>query len=129
MAIHRLSIVGLLLLAGLLVTTMPLALRGAAQPEPETTLLTRTGVPLDPAIAAIWNATDGPVASDAVERDWMWGPDALATSVEYSSDSPDGVRRMVYFDKGRLDILDSSASPDSDWYVTGALLVTQMLSG
>ncbi|MDQ3548339.1 MAG: lytic transglycosylase domain-containing protein, partial [Chloroflexota bacterium] len=93
------------------------------------TLLTRTGVPLDPAIAAIWNATDGPVASDAVERDWMWGPDALATSVEYTSDSPDGVRRMVYFDKGRLDILDRSASPEAEWYVTGALLVTQMLSG
>lgn len=128
MAHNRLLQAGLLVLTGLLITTLPLALQGAAHPE-TTALLTRNGVPVDPAIAAIWNATDGPVASDAVERDWMWGPDAISTSVEYSSDSPNGVRRMVYFDKGRLDILDSSASPEADWYVTGALLVTQMLAG
>ncbi|HYI13876.1 MAG TPA: hypothetical protein VEX37_00680 [Thermomicrobiales bacterium] len=128
MAIHRLWQAGLLVLTGLLITTIPLALQGAAQPE-ASALTTRNGVPIDPAIAAVWSATDGPVASDQVERDWMWGPDAISTSVEYSADSPDGVRRMVYFDKGRLDILDSSASSESDWYVTGALLVTQMLSG
>jgi hypothetical protein len=128
MAIHRLWQVGLLVLAGLLITTIPLALQGAAQLD-ATALTTRNGVPVEPPIAAIWDATDGPIASDQVERDWMWGPDAISTSVEYTADSPDGVRRMVYFDKGRLDILDRSASPDSDWYVTGALLVTQMLSG
>ena len=128
MAIHRLWQAGLLVLAGLLITTIPLALKGAAQPE-AAVVLTRTGVPIDPAIAAIWTATDGPVASDQVERDWMWGPDVISTSVEYTADSPDSVRRMVYFDKGRLDILDLSASPDGDWFVTGALLVTQMLAG
>ncbi len=128
MAIHRLWQAGLLVLAGLLITTIPLALQGAAQPG-ASTLTTRNGVPVDPAIAAIWSATDGPVAGDQVERDWMWGPDAISTSVEYSADSPDGVRRMVYFDKGRLDILDRSRSPDDGWFVTGALLVTQMLAG
>ncbi len=128
MTMRRFMRVGLLVLVGLLITTLPLALNGAAQPK-ATAMMTQTGIPIEPAIADIWNATDGPVASDAVERDWMWGPHALATSVEYSADSPDGLRRMVYFDKGRLDVLDRSASPDAGWYVTGALLVTQMLSG
>lgn len=128
MALNRLWIAGLLVLTGLIVTTLPLSLRSSAQPEPAA-LLTRAGIPVDPSIAAIWTATDGPVASDAAERDWMWGPNAISTSIEYSADSPNGVRRMVYFDKGRLDILDNAASPDGDWYVTGALLVTQMLSG
>jgi hypothetical protein len=128
MAIHRLWQVGLLVLAGLLITTLPLALNSSAQTESEA-LLTRNGVPVDAAIAEIWAATDGPVASDQIERDWLWGPDAISTSVEHTADSPQGARRMVYFDKGRLDILDPSASPQGDWYVTGALLVTQMLSG
>jgi hypothetical protein len=128
MAIHRLWQAGLLVLAGLLITTLPLALDSSAQTDSDA-LLTRNGVPVDAAIAEIWAATDGPVASDQIERDWLWGPEAISTSVEYTADSPHGVRRMVYFDKGRLDILDPSASPDGGWYVTGALLVTQMLAG
>jgi len=128
MAIHRLWQAGLLVLAGLLITTLPLALDGSAQPDAGA-MLTRNGVPVDPAIAEIWSTHDGPVANDEIERDWLWGPDAISTSVEYSADSPQGVRRMVYFDKGRLDVLDPTSTRDDGWYVTGALLVTQMLAG
>lgn len=121
-------IAGPVAVVALLATTVPLALSGAAAPG-DAAMATVTGVSVDRAIAEIWRATDGPVAEHAVSRAWTWGPAALAATVEYSADSPTGVRRMVYFDKGRMDILEGAESPDSDWYVTGALLVAQMLAG
>jgi hypothetical protein len=90
---------------------------------------TVTGVPIDPAVSQMWRDMDGPVASGTTARSWLWGPHAIATGVEYTEDSPGLRRTMVYFDKARLDILDPNASTDSAWYVTGALLVAQMLAG
>ncbi|RIK47359.1 MAG: hypothetical protein DCC58_00165 [Chloroflexi bacterium] len=109
-------------------TTAPLTLNSSAAPS-AAALLTVTGMPVDRAIAEIWQATDGPVADGSRVRGWTWGPAALAATVEYSADSPAGVRTMVYYDKGRMDILVDAESPGSTWYVTGALLVTQMLAG
>lgn len=112
----------------ILATALPLALPSAAAPG-DASMSTVTGVAVDPYIAELWQAIDGPVAENTVARAWTWGPNALAATVEYAADSPTGVRRMVYFDKGRMDILEEAEAADSDWYVTGALLVTQMISG
>lgn len=117
-----------LAVALLIITASPLALSPRAAADTQQ-IHTVTGVPVDAAISRMWHQDDAPVADTSIVRGWLWGPQALATGVEYSEDSPSLRRTMVYFDKARLDVLDPSASPDSEWYVTGALLVAQMLGG
>jgi hypothetical protein len=94
-----------------------------------TSAATANGMPIDPAITAIWEATDGPVASGEEARGWLWGPVATARAVESDPGSPAGVRTMVYYDKARLDVSDPEADPDSVWYASGALLVQEMIAG
>jgi hypothetical protein len=36
---------------------------------------------------------------------------------------------VQYFDKGRMEINDPDANPDTTWYVTSGLLVTEMITG
>jgi hypothetical protein len=43
--------------------------------------------------------------------------------------NPSGARQLAWFDKGRLDIADPSADPSNPWFVTGGLLVSELLSG
>jgi len=84
---------------------------------------------IDPAVQSIWAQTDGPVAEGEIARTWIWGPSAIVSTTEYYSESPTGLRNTVYFDKGRLDILDTTMSADNLWYVSGALLSSELLSG
>lgn len=112
----------------LVITASPFALSPRATAD-TSQIHTVAGVPVDAAISRMWRENDEPVANGSIVRGWLWGPHAIAAGVEYSEDSPSLRRTMVYFDKARLDILDPGASPDSDWYVTGALLVAQMLAG
>lgn len=86
-------------------------------------------IPVHNAVQTIWERADRPVATGELSRAWVWGPRAIAQSTEYYEASPGGTRTLVYFDKGRLDILDESANRTSPWYATGALLVAEMLSG
>lgn len=64
-----------------------------------------------------------------VARGWLWGPVALGVSTEHYADSPTGTRRMVWFDKGRIDINDPNGDASSLWYATGAQLVTELVAG
>ena len=80
-------------------------------------------------VEALWNRSDGPVMRGAVDRAWLWGPSPIATSTEFYPESPSGARTLVYYDKGRLDILDAEASTANDWYAVGGLLVHEMLAG
>ena len=76
-----------------------------------------------------WLASFAVVAYPSeVARGWLWGPAALARTAEWSPGSPGNVRAAVYFDKARLEITDPDASP-SPWFVTGGLLITELLSG
>lgn len=84
---------------------------------------------IDPAVQSVWSQTDGPVASGTVARTWIWGPAAIVSTTEHYRESPTGFRNTIYFDKGRLDITDSTMSPDDLWYVSGALLSSELLSG
>ncbi|HEX2282565.1 MAG TPA: hypothetical protein VHG52_12480, partial [Thermomicrobiales bacterium] len=84
---------------------------------------------IDPAVQSVWLQTDGPVAAGQVARTWIWGPSAIVSTTEHYRESPTGFRTTVYFDKGRLDITDPTLSPDDPWYVSGALLSSELLSG
>src|SRR5690606_13465206 len=83
----------------------------------------------DPAVQSIWSQTDGPVAAGEIARTWIWGPNPIVSTTEYYRESPTGFRSTIYYDKGRLDILDASMSTDDPWYVSGALLSSELLSG
>jgi hypothetical protein len=123
-----------LLVVGLvLVTLAPLhsVSISAAEELPDTeALVDPDRLPVvPPAIDAIWRAADEDVASGAVSRPWVWGAEPLAIAVEHYRESESGLRQMVYYDKGRLDILDSGEDEGSGWYVTSAALVREMITG
>lgn len=86
-------------------------------------------LPIHPIAQHIWDAADGPVAGLEVARGWLFGPTPLAMSVERYDDSPTGTRQLVYFDKGRIDILDPNASASDYWTAPGGQLVTELLAG
>jgi hypothetical protein len=86
-------------------------------------------LPIHPIAQTIWDAADGPVARMEVARGWLLGPAPLAMTLERYDDSPTGARQLVYFDKGRLDILDVNASTSNYWAAPGGQLVTELLSG
>ncbi|HQX63140.1 MAG TPA: hypothetical protein PK593_06740, partial [Thermomicrobiales bacterium] len=86
-----------------------------------------TPLEVAPAIQSVWQAGDGDAAATA--RAWLWGEKPLAIAVEYQHDSPTGLRSMVYYDKGRLDIPDPSKDQSNPWYVVPASLVREMLTG
>jgi endonuclease YncB( thermonuclease family) len=84
----------------------------------------------DPAFQATWARTDGPVASGAVARTWMWGPQADSDAFnETYAQSPGGQRLVQYFDKARMEITHPDAPNDGVWYVTNGLLVVEMMTG
>lgn len=86
------------------------------------------------AFQRIWNRTDQPVEVHAVNRTWMWGPQPftgvmLEPYLEGNVAGQQGVRRVQYFDKSRMEITDSGADSTSDWYVTNGLLAKEMITG
>lgn len=84
-------------------------------------------LPVDPAIAESWLAADGAVLRGEAQRPWVWGPFALAITVEHVPGT--GERRSIYFDKGRIDIAEPDGDRTSPWYAAGAPLVTELLAG
>lgn len=77
-----------------------------------------------------WARTDQPVASGAVSRTWMWGPEAFTEVMhEPYAESPGGMRKVQYFDKSRMEITHPDAVDDGVWYVTNGLLVVEMVTG
>ena len=80
-------------------------------------------------VEALWERSDGPVLRQDVDRAWLWGPRPITTSTEFYPDSSSGLRTLVYFDKGRLDVLDPEASTSDEWYAVGGRLVAEMLAG
>lgn len=81
---------------------------------------------LDPNMQATWERTDLLVASGEVTRSWMWGPQPLAILTEPYND---GTRLVAYYDKGRMEVNNPQGDRGSPWFVTGGLLVKEMISG
>lgn len=84
----------------------------------------------EPAFNRTWERTDYPVATGQVSRTWMWGPEPFTTlgNEEYT-EAPGGERLVQYFDKSRMEITNPLGDPNSIWFVTNGLLVTEMTSG
>src|SRR5699024_4502585 len=54
-----------------------------------------------------WARTDLPVAEGAVNRTWIWGPQANSIEfMERYDDAPLGMRPVQYFDKSRMEVND-----------------------
>jgi hypothetical protein len=83
----------------------------------------------DPAIRAVWARADAAVAAGQANRSWLWGPGPFYTTYEAANGTPTGVHLVQYFDKGRLEVNDPGASRNSPWFVTGGLLVREMVQG
>jgi hypothetical protein len=78
----------------------------------------------------LWRRTEQPVSDGAAQRTWLWGPTSLTGELEEPYfDSPDGLRAVQYFDKGRMEVTYPNADWASGWYVTNGLLVTEMVEG
>jgi len=90
-----------------------------------------------------WVRTDSLVASGAVSRTWMWGPDFFAPPVAEpyaEATEPNGsstgtlpnslpFRFVVYFDKSRMEITHPGGDPNSVWYITNGLLAEELITG
>ncbi|MDQ5867091.1 MAG: hypothetical protein M3390_15380, partial [Chloroflexota bacterium] len=83
----------------------------------------------DNAFLDVWVRSDGPVALKVAGRSWLWGPVPFAVANEAYAESPTGKRLVEYLDKGRMEVNDPAADRASNWFVTGGLLVTEMVSG
>jgi plastocyanin len=82
------------------------------------------------AFLSLWQRTDLPVATGAVQRSWLWGNQlSVNPTIESYADSPGGVRAVQYYDKGRMEITDPQSNPADPWYVTSGLLTRELISG
>lgn len=118
----------LLALAAIALIAAPLTIPATAQQQDDSESSSNQ-LQIDPSIQGVWDKTDGPIARGEVSGAWIWGPEPLAASIEYYPESPTDYREMVYYDKGRLDLLNPELPPGSTWLVSGALLISEMLSG
>ena len=84
--------------------------------------LTNAGRSFDPAL--YWYRTDRPIAEGRASRSFYWGPSAWTITREPYRDSPFGTRRVVYFDKARMEVTNPAKPP-----VTNGLLVVEMVTG
>ena len=82
-----------------------------------------------PNFTNVWAPLDEPVETGSVTRTWNWGPHAFDVRTEQYSESPDGGRLVVYFDKTRMEITDPYGDQSGNWFVTNGLLVTEMITG
>lgn len=66
----------------------------------------------------------------AVSRTWMWGPQAFTGHMQESyAEGANGQRTVLYHDKSRMEITTPSGDPNSIWYVSNGLLVTELVTG
>lgn len=90
----------------------------------------RAAADADPAFTRTWTRTDQPVASGAVSRSWIWGPEARTPAVVEPYDEAPGHMRLVqYWDKARMEITDPASDPNASWHVTTGLLATELVTG
>lgn len=86
------------------------------------------------AFSQIWQRTDQPVVGKQTSRAWVWGPAPISPLLtepyaEGNLDGRRGVRWVQYFDKGRMQITDSTISSTKPGYVSVGLLAKEMITG
>lgn len=81
------------------------------------------------AFKSTWDRTDGPVASTAVKRPWVWGPVPGKAIGEPFAGLPGNSHLVQYFDKGRMEINNPAGDPKDPFYVTNGRLAIELISG
>ncbi len=84
---------------------------------------------IDPALTSIWQRADLPVSSGRTQRAWLWGPAPRLARNEPYAQAENGLRQVLYFDKGRLEINDPRADRNAPVFATSGLLVAEMVMG
>lgn len=84
--------------------------------------LATAGRSFDP--ASYWYRTDRPIAEGRASRSFYWGPNAWTITREPYRDAPFGTRRVIYFDKARMEVTNPAQPP-----VTNGLLVVELVTG
>ncbi|MEI6043960.1 MAG: CAP domain-containing protein [Chloroflexota bacterium] len=97
---------------------------GGTLPEPKPGLANA-----DSSVRTLWQGADGPVASGAVRRTWLYGPDIFEARYEPYDEAPGGKRVVYYLDKARLEITNPNGNRASQWFITSGLLVRELISG
>ena len=86
----------------------------------------------------LWERYDKPVQDGLTSRSWTWGPNTYGpfsdqpfslALFELYEEAPGGIRRVLYFDKSRMEITNPDADPNSPWFVTNGLLATELVTG
>lgn len=87
--------------------------------------------PANDAFERTWERTDRPIQVGAVDRTWLWGPEAISGEMmEFYEGAHNNGRTVQYFDKSRMEINHDIEVPgDSPWYVTNGLLVVELVTG
>lgn len=79
--------------------------------------------------ADTWARTDKPVADGAVERTFIWGPDANTHIMQERYDeAPGQMRDVQYYDKARMED-NTWRTTSAPWNVTNGLLVVELMTG
>ncbi len=93
------------------------------------TLVVQAGAFSSPFFQRLWQRADYPVVIGAAQRGFTWGPSPFFSSFEPYVESPNGQRRVEYFDKARMEITRPDFNSNSDYFVTNGLIVKEMVMG
>jgi hypothetical protein len=83
----------------------------------------------DSAFKQVWARTDQPVSDGSVRRSFYWGPTPGESLMEPYEQGANGMRRVQYFDKSRMEINNPNGDPTNPFYVTNGLLTVELVSG
>ncbi|HEU5424933.1 MAG TPA: FxLYD domain-containing protein [Nitrolancea sp.] len=86
------------------------------------------------AFQRLWSRSDLPVVEGSASRAFVWGNQPFTGAVleqytEGTAQGVGGVRRVQYFDKGRMEITNDTADAGSTGYLTQGLLAREMITG
>ncbi|MEO8285754.1 MAG: hypothetical protein ABI670_04915 [Chloroflexota bacterium] len=76
-----------------------------------------------------WRVVDLPVANGQVQRPFLWGPTAIFSGTEPYAESEGGQQKVVYFDKGRMDLPNANPSQPSRYVVVPGTLARELVTG
>lgn len=83
----------------------------------------------NPAFEKLWQYSDLPILMQRVARGWVWGPAIRLVRTEAYVQATDGLRQVLYFDKGRMELTNPAADPASRGFITSGLLAVEMVTG
>ncbi|HYF62426.1 MAG TPA: LpqB family beta-propeller domain-containing protein [Herpetosiphonaceae bacterium] len=109
-------------LASLLSVVMLLSIAWSAMPAAATPWANRSAF-VSAKFEAVWRRSDDPRVRDG--RSLYWGLGPWFDYNEFYRESPNGLRRVQYFDKARMEINGINGNTD----VTNGLLVVELVSG